>query len=139
MQRNSAQSLEDLAQSVNLSRNAVWRRLKRLQDSGILKVRVGFVDTQKVGLGLTVFIFISVRTHSKNWADQFSKVIDSIPQIQSAYRTSGNQGYLIKAKVLDLQAYDNLYQKLVSRIELAEINASFVMDELKDTTGLPRP
>ena len=100
---------------------------------------MAFVDAQKVGLGLTVFIFISVRTHSKNWADQFSKVIDSIPQIQSAYRTSGNQGYLIKAKVLDVQAYDNLYQKLVSRIELAEINASFVMDELKDTTGLPRP
>ena len=139
MQRNSAQSLEDLPQSVNLSRNAVWRRLKRLQDSGILKVRVGFVDTQKVGLGLTVFIFISVRTHSKNWADQFSKVIDSIPQIQSAYRTSGNQGYLIKARVLDVQAYDNPYQRLISRIELAEINTSLVMEELKDTTELPLP
>ena len=56
MQRDAAQSLDDLAQAVNLSRNAVWRRLKRLQDSGILKAWVALVDAQKVSLGLTVFI-----------------------------------------------------------------------------------
>lgn len=139
MQRNLAQSLEDLAQSVNLSLNAVWWRLKRLQDSRILKVRVALVDAQKVGLKLTVFIFISVRTHSKNWADQFSKVIDSIPKIQLAYQTSGNQDYFIKARVLDVQAHDNLYQRLISRIELADVSASFVVEELKDTTELPLP
>ena len=139
MQRNLAQSLEDLAQSVNLSLNAVWWRLKRLQDSRILKVRVALVDAQKVGLKLTVFIFISVRTHSKNWADQFSKVIDSIPKIQLAYQTSGNQDYFIKARVLYVQAYDDLYQRLISRIELADVSASFVVEELKDTTELPLP
>ena len=68
VQRDAAQSLEDLAKAVNLSRNAVWRRLKRLQDSGILRARVALIDAQKVGLGLTVFISISVRTHSKDWA-----------------------------------------------------------------------
>ncbi|HAJ83976.1 MAG TPA: transcriptional regulator [Rhodobacteraceae bacterium] len=139
MQRNLAQSLEDLTQSVNLSLNAVWWRLKRLQDSRILKVRGALVDAQKVGLKLTVFIFISVRTHSKNWADQFSKVIDSIPKIQLAYQTSGNQDYFIKARVLDVQAHDNLYQRLISRIELADVSASFVVEELKDTTELPLP
>ena len=139
MQRNLAQSLEDLAQSVNLALNAVWWRLKRLQDSRILKVRVALVDAQKVGLKLTVFIFISVRTHSKNWADQFSKVIDSIPKIQLAYQTSGNQDYFIKARVLYVQAYDDLYQRLISRIELADVSASFVVEELKDTTELPLP
>ena len=139
MQRNLAQSLEDLAQSVNLALNAVWWRLKRLQDSRILKVRVALVDAQKVGLKLTVFIFISVRTHSKNWADQFSKVIDSIPKIQLAYQTSGNQDYFIKARVLYVQAYDDRYQRLISRIELADVSASFVVEELKDTTELPLP
>ena len=94
---------------------------------------MALVNAQKVGLGLTVFIFISVRTHGENWANQFSKVIENMPQIQSTSRTSGDQGYLIKARVLDVQAYDNPYQQLISRIELAEINASFVMEELKDT------
>ena len=139
IQRDAAQSLEDLAKAVNLSRNAVWRRLKRLQDSGILRARVALLDAQKVGLGLTIFISISVRTHSKDWADQFSKVIASLPEVQSAYRTSGNQDYLIKARVRDVQAYDTLYQRLISRIELADVSASFVMEELKDTTELPLP
>ena len=139
MQRDSSQSLEDLAQAVSLSRNAVWRRIKRLQDSGIIKARVALLDAQSVGLGLIVFISISVRTHSKDWADKFSKVIDSLPQVQSAYRTSGNQDYLIKARVSDVQAYDELYQRLISQIELADVSASFVMEELKNTTELPLP
>ena len=65
MQRNSAQSLEELSEAVHLSRNAVWRRVKRLQDSGLLKARVALLDAQKIGLGLTVFVSISVRSHSK--------------------------------------------------------------------------
>ena len=137
MQRDSSKSLEDLAQAVNLSRNAVWRRIKRLQDSGIIKARVALLDAQSVGLGLIVFISISVSTHSKDWADKFAKVIDSLPQVQSAYRTSGNQDYLIKARVSNVQAYDDLYQRLISQIELADVSASFVMEELKNTTELP--
>ena len=139
LQRDSSQSLEDLGQAVSLSRNAVWRRIKRLQDSGIIKARVALLDAQSVGLGLIVFISISVRTHSKDWADKFAKVIDSLPQVQSAYRTSGNQDYLIKARVSDVQAYDDLYQRLISQIELADVSASFVMEELKNTTELPLP
>ena len=73
MQRNSAQSFEELSEATHLSRNAVWRRVKRLQDSGILKARVALLDAQKVGLGLTVFVSISVRSHSKDWADQFTR------------------------------------------------------------------
>ena len=65
MQRNAAQPLEELPEAVNLPRNAVWRRLKRLQDSGLLKARVALLDAQKIGLGLTVFVSISVRSHSK--------------------------------------------------------------------------
>jgi len=67
MQRNSAQSLEEFSEAVHLSRNAVWRRVKRLQDSGLLKARVALLDAQKIGLGLTVFVSISVRSHSKDW------------------------------------------------------------------------
>ncbi len=100
---------------------------------------MALLDAQKIGLGLTVFVSISVRSHSKDWADQFTKVIRSLPQVQAAYRTSGHQDYLIKARVRDVQAYDDLYQRLISRIELADVSASFVMEELKDTTELPLP
>ena len=139
MQRNAAQPLEELPEAVNLPRNAVWRRLKRLQDSDLLKARVALLDAQKIELGLTVFVSISVRNLSKDWADQFTKGIRSLPHVQSTYRTSGHQDYLIKARIRDVQAYDELYQSLISRIELADISASFVIEELKDTTELPLP
>ena len=108
MQPNAAQPLEELSEAVNLSRNAVWRRLKRLQDSGLLKARVECIGTQKIGLGVTVFVSISVRSHSKDWANQFTKVIRSLPHMQSAYRTSEHQDYLIKARIRDVQAHDDL-------------------------------
>ena len=138
-QRNTAQSLEELSEAFHLLRNAVWRRGKRLQDSVILKVSVALLDAQRVGLGLTVFVSISVRSHSKDWADQFTKVICGLPQVQSAYHTLGHQDYLIKARVRNVQAYDDFYQRLISHIELADASASLVIEELKDTTELPLP
>ena len=138
-QRNTAQSLEELSEAFHLLRNAVWRRGKRLQDSVILKASVALLDAQRVGLGLIVFVSISVRSHSKDWADQFTKVICGLPQVQSAYHTLGHQDYLIKARVRDVQAYDDLYQRLISHIELADASASLVIEELKDTTELPLP
>ena len=138
-QRNTAQSLEELSEAFHLLRNAVWRRGKRLQDSVILKASVALLDAQRVGLGLIVFVSISVRSHSKDWADQFTKVICGLPQVQSAYHTLGHQDYLIKARVRDVQAYDDFYQRLISHIELADVSASLVIEELKDTTELPLP
>ncbi|MDG1239893.1 Lrp/AsnC family transcriptional regulator [Planktomarina sp.] len=138
-QRNTAQSLEELSEAFHLLRNAVWRRGKRLQDSVILKASVALLDAQRVGLGLIVFVSISVRSHSKDWADQFTKVICGLPQVQSAYHTLGHQDYLIKARVRNVQAYDDFYQRLISHIELADVSASLVIEELKDTTELPLP
>ncbi len=138
-QRNTAQSLEELSEAFHLLRNAVWRRGKRLQDSVILKASVALLDAQRVGLGLIVFVSISVRSHSKDWADQFTKVICGLPQVQSAYHTLGHQDYLIKARVRNVQAYDDFYQRLISHIKLADVSASLVIEELKDTTELPLP
>ena len=138
-QRNTAQSLEELSEAFHLLRNAVWRRGKRLQDSVILKASVALLDAQRVGLGLIVFVSISVRSHSKDWADQFTKVICGLPQVQSAYHTLGHQDYLIIARVRNVQAYDDFYQRLISHIELADVSASLVIEELKDTTELPLP
>ena len=69
---------------------------------------MALLDAQKIELGLTVFVSISVRSRSKDWANQFTKVIRSLPHVQSAYRTSGHQDYLITALIRDVQAHDDL-------------------------------
>jgi Lrp/AsnC family transcriptional regulator len=137
LQRNADLALEDLGARVGLSRNAVWRRVKALEAAGVIRARVALLDAEKVGLGLTVFMMIRTDRHAPDWLDRFGQATRDIPEILGAYRMTGDLDYLIRARVADVKAYDRLYQKLVARVELADVSASFVMEELKETTELP--
>ncbi len=139
LQYDSTVSVDDLSTRVGLSRNAVWRRVKRLEECGILKSRVALLDPEALGLGLTVFISVKTAKHDAEWAAQFSKTLRSFEEVLGVYRTSGEQDYLIRARVRDVAAYDRLYQRMIAKIDLADVSASFVMEELKETTALPVP
>lgn len=137
LQRDSALSLEELGDRVGLSRNAVWRRVKALEDSGVIRARVALLEAEKVGLGLTVFMLIRTDRHAPDWLDRFAEATRDMPEILGAYRMTGDLDYLIRARVADVKAYDRLYRDLVARVDLHDVSASFVMEEIKDTTALP--
>lgn len=130
-------SLDTLSDEVGLSRNACWRRIKQLEESGIIRARVALLDPELLGLNLTVFIAIRAAQHSSDWAKTFSDVTRSFPEIQSVYRMTGELDYLIRARVRDMAAYDNLYKRLIEKVDLADVSASFVMEDIKDDTALP--
>lgn len=129
--------LEELGRHVGLSRNAVWRRVKALEDRGVLKGRVAVVDPASVGLGLMVFIQVRAAHHSSDWLDQFRRAVRAIPEILGVYRMTGDLDYLIRARVADMADYDRLYQRLIDKVEMGDVSASFVMEELKDGQALP--
>lgn len=129
--------LEELGRHVGLSRNAVWRRVKALEERGILKGRVAIVDPGAVGLGLMVFIQVRAAHHSADWLDQFRRAVRAMPEILGVYRMTGDLDYLIRARVADMADYDRLYQRLIERVEMGDVSASFVMEELKDGQALP--
>ncbi len=137
LQCDASESIEALGERVGLSRNACWRRLRRLEDEGVLKGRVGVVDPVKVNLGLTVFIAIRTDQHEPQWLARFAEATRAMPEIQGVYRTSGQLDYLIRARVPNVEAYDALYQRLIRQVPLADVSASFVMEEIKETTELP--
>ncbi len=137
LQSDAALGLEELGALVGLSRNAVWRRVRLLEEAGVIRARVTLLDPDKIGLGLTVFIMIRTDRHAPDWLDRFARATRDMPQILGAYRMTGDLDYLIRARVADVKGYDQLYQDLVSRVELADVSASFVMEELKETTRLP--
>ncbi len=137
LQRDAAQNLEVLGASIGLSRNAVWRRIRRLEESGVIRGRVALLDADRLGLGLSVFIQVRTNRHEPDWLENFARAIRDLPEIVGAYRMSGDLDYLIRARVRDMAAYDRLYQRLIRRVELADVSASFVMEDLKDTTALP--
>lgn len=137
LQLDASESLEKLGERVGLSRNACWNRVRRLEDAGILKARVALVDPDKINLGLSVFIAVKTNEHDAAWSKAFADATRAIPEIQAVYRTSGELDYLIRARVPDMAAYDALYQDLIRRIKLTDVSASFVMQEIKETTALP--
>ena len=137
LQRAIDTPLERIAEQVNLSRNAVWRRIKLLDEAGVIRERVAILNPDQLNLGLTVFLMIRTNDHRPDWLDRFARATRDMPEILGAYRMTGDLDYLIRARVADVKAYDALYQRLTRRVDLADVSASFVMEELKETTALP--
>ena len=137
LQKDAAISMEALAERVALSRNACWRRVKRLEADGVLTGRTALIDPQTVGLGLSVFVLIRTNQHGPDWLRKFKSVVSEMPEIVGAHRMSGDLDYILRVRVADVPAYDRFYQRLIAKIELSDVSASFVMEDMKDTTVLP--
>ena len=137
LQRDAGQSLDVLGAEVGLSRNACWRRIRALEDAGVITGRIATLDARKLGLGLTVFMQIRTNAHAPDWLQKFSSATKAMPEIQGVYRMSGDLDYLIRARVADMAGYDQLYQRLIARVPLSDVSASFVMEEIKETAQLP--
>ncbi len=137
LQRDGTLSVDQLSERVGLSRNACWRRVKRLEDDRIITDRVALVDADKLGLGLSVFIIVRTSSHDPDWLARFRTAVTSFPEITGVYRMSGDLDYVLRARVADVKAYDRLYQRLIAKVPLSDVSASFVMEEIKETTVVP--
>ena len=137
LQQNADTSLDEISEQVNLSRNACWRRIKQLEQDGVIVRRVTLLSPEKLNLHLKVFIQIKTAHHNTEWTQKFSQIAATFPEILGVYRTTGELDYLISAMVTDISHYDRLYKGLTSQLELTDISASFVMENIKDTTQLP--
>ncbi len=137
LQRDATISMDALSELVHLSRNACWRRVKQMEEAGILKARVALVDPDALGLGLSVFVMIRTASHEPEWLERFEAVVKTLPEIIGAHRMSGDLDYVLRVRVASVKDYDRFYQRLIERVPVAEISASFVMDDIKDTTALP--
>lgn len=137
LQRDGTLSVDQLSERVGLSRNACWRRVKRLEDDRIITERVALIDADKLGLGLSVFIIVRTSSHDPDWLARFRTAVTSFPEITGVYRMSGDLDYVLRARVADVKAYDRLYQRLIAKVPLSDVSASFVMEEIKETTVVP--
>lgn len=137
LQVDATRSLESIASEVGLSLNTCWRRVQRLEADGIIERRVALIDNEKVGLPLTVFVAVRTDDHSKDWAERFDKAVKSMPEIVEFYRLAGDVDYILKLVVGSVADYDHAYQRLIAKIKLSDVSASFAMEKMKFTTELP--
>lgn len=137
VQRDASLTIEALARKVHLSRNACWRRVRLLEEAGIIKGRVALLDAARLNLGLTAFIAVRTAQHEPKWLEKFAAAVRNIPAITGVYRTTGETDYLLRAVVSDVAGYDRLYKQLIANIPLTDVSSSFVMETVKETTALP--
>ncbi|MEL7150346.1 MAG: Lrp/AsnC family transcriptional regulator [Pseudomonadota bacterium] len=137
LQSDASLSMDAVAERAHLSRNACWRRIRQMEGAGVITGRVALVDPAKVGLGLQALVMIRTHQHDPDWLKRFEKVVRDMPEIVGAHRMSGDLDYVLRVRVADVAGYDDFYQRLIAKLPIADISASFVMEDLKDTTELP--
>jgi Lrp/AsnC family transcriptional regulator len=139
LQADSAMPIAKIAERVNLSQNATWRRIKMLEESGVILGRVALLDAGRLGVGMTVFVSLKLATHAPDGLERLARLVADMPEATEFCRMTGEFDYLLKLQVADIAAYDGVYKRLIQAVVFADVRASFAMEVLKRTTALPLP
>lgn len=137
LQQNADLPVAELAERVGLTATPCWRRVQKLQESGVIRKRVALLDPAKLNVGVTVFVSVRTNQHNAKWLKAFHSLVASIPEVTEFYRMAGDTDYLLRVVVPDIAAYDRVYKRLIQGAELADVSSSFAMEQIKYTTALP--
>jgi Lrp/AsnC family transcriptional regulator, cysteine-sensing transcriptional activator len=137
LQDDATVTTRELGEQVGLSSTACWRRVQQLEADGVIRRRVALLDRHQLNLGVLAYMFVSTRQHDAAWLERFRAAIDSIPEILEVYRLSGQTDYLLRLAMPDIATMDDVYLRLIDRVELSDVSTNFVMEEMKSSTALP--
>ncbi|MEQ8601267.1 MAG: Lrp/AsnC family transcriptional regulator [Devosia sp.] len=137
LQADAEQPVNDIAASVALSPSACSRRIARLKEEGFIARTTAELDRRKMGLPTTVFVIVRTGSHAADWLEKFHLAVSAIPEIVEVHRLTGNFDYILKIVLPDVEHYDVVYKRLVSRIELFDMSAYISMETVKSAQGLP--
>ncbi|MCV6591457.1 MAG: Lrp/AsnC family transcriptional regulator [Silicimonas sp.] len=136
LQKDSSLSQRELAEKVHLSQNACWRRLQKLNETGVIEGATVRLNREKLGLGLVVFMMVKTRHHSADWLDTFRRAVLKIPDVVDFFRIGGEYDYMIKVITEDMNSYDLVYQRLISSVELDAVTSHFSMEAIAEQRPL---
>ncbi len=137
LQEDATKPVAEIAARVGLSTTPCWRRIQKLQESGVIRKRVALLDPEKLNLPVTGFVAIKTNQHNLEWLERFAKAVADIPEVVEFYRMSGDVDYLLRIVVPDIATYDEVYKRLISAVDLYDVSSSFAMERIKYTTALP--
>ncbi|MFD3189992.1 Lrp/AsnC family transcriptional regulator [Sedimentitalea sp. HM32M-2] len=137
LQLDAGLSQRDLADRIGLSQNACWRRLRALTDAGILNGSTARIDRRKLGLDLVVFVMLRTRHHSTEWLRGFRRHVLTIPEVVDFHRIGGDYDYQLKVVTQDMASFDQVYQRLIEKVELDSVTSYFAMEAIAEGRPLP--
>ncbi len=137
LQKDATLSQRELADRVGLSQNACWRRVKALNDEGVLQGSSARIAREKLGLSLVVFVMLRTRHHSAEWLQAFRSHVLTIPEVVDFHRIGGDYDYQLKVVTQDMASYDKVYQRLIQKVELDSVTSYFAMEAIAEGRPLP--
>lgn len=137
LMRDATLPVAQIADRVGLSQTPCWKRIQKLEATGVLTGRVSLADPAKLGLGLTVFVGIEAADHSAEWREAFAKATKAIAGIMEVYRMAGEMDYLLRVAVPDMAAFDMLYKHLTDAVPIKNVTSHFAMERMKFSTAYP--
>jgi len=139
LQEDASLPVAEIANRVNLSQTPAWRRIQRLEESGVIQRRVALLDPDTIGVGLTAFVEIETADHSADWLARFAEAIADMPEVMEVYRMAGDVDYMLRIAIGNMAAYDAFYRRLIEKVPLKNVTSRFAMERVKSTTAFPLP
>lgn len=137
LQQNARITVKEISEKVHLSTTPVHERIKRMEESGVIKQYATLVDHTKVKKGLMVICYVSLKQHSKDAGDKFIKTILELNEVVECYNISGEFDFMLKVVSEDMNAYYDFHVNKLSQIEnMGHVQSVFVMGIIKQTHQL---
>lgn len=136
LQADACLNTKQIAGKIGLTVTPTYERLKKIEQSGVVKEYVALLDREKIGKTIVAFINVSLQLHSKPLINVFERAIVKVPEVMECFHVAGNFDYLLKVVVKDMNSYQNFLSNKLATIEnIAHVQSSFVMTEIKHQTA----
>lgn len=129
---------QDLARRVALSPSACWRRVKRLEDAGVILRYTAILDPKKIGIGETVFAHVSMERHSRKPALEFADLMREQPEVMECFFTTGAADIILRVATPSVAAYDDFLENVIfNAAGVSQVHSDFALRQIKYETALP--
>ena len=138
LQEDPRVSMAELAERVNSSSSPVWRRVKRLEEVGIIEGYRLDLNRKALGFGIDAFVFVKITSHHERDAVEFENALQAVDRVLSCYILSGAEDYLLRIVAPDLDEFANFSRKTLAALpHVREVRSAFVMHTIKESNYLP--
>jgi len=138
IQHDAGLSVAEIAERVGLSSSPCWRRIKRLEDVGVIRGRVTLLDRERLGLGFEVYATVKLSLPTKDNLDQFETLVKGWPEVVQCATVTGGEDYVLRIVTGDIHGFDNfLRDKLLSSGLVSNCQSRIVVRGVKDSTAVP--
>ena len=137
LQEDSKQTNKALSNKLNLSVTAVYERIKKLENNGVISRYVALVDKAKVQKDFVAFCHVKLVQHSQDYVIKFEREVNQLEEVLECYHLSGDYDYLLKVLVKDMQAFrEFMVEKLTKINHIGSTHSMFMINEVKHTTSI---